>query len=279
MKEPKNEKEQELVNAWEMLRFVYPNEIGGIENPYDEDFMLTKEASNAWKGVQKKYFSKHKKSMRSYKDVLNELDSYRGYNKWKVKFRVSIRRFPLPIINPPDKDYCNVIMEDSWATNGLGHRRCATPGGTWYKNRILCHHHEDNIPCDICWTPRAFPCQVLSKPDLTSSGQWLGKHKPFSNTQILTKQFLVKRFYWGNEPELAKFNTVTGEYWLCEECERSLEKSLIRHRKKLGLMGAVERRDIRRARETIKEINKLLKEPKYRRQIQNDRMVRNEKST
>lgn len=267
MKEPKNEKEQELVNAWEMLRFAYPNEIGGIENPWDEDFMLTEEASNAWKGVQKKYFSKHKESMRSYKDVLNELDSY----KWKGKFRVSIRRFPLSIINPPDKDYCNVIMEDSWASNGLGHRRCATPGGTRYKNRKICHNHKDNILCDICWTQgatRALPCQVLSKPNLTSSGQWLGKHKPFPNTQILTKQFLVKRFYWGDKPELAEFNTVNGKYWLCEECELSLKKSLSRHRKKLGLMGAVEKRDIRRARETIKEIKKLLKEPKYRRQRQ-----------
>ena len=269
MKEPKNEKEQELVNAWEMLRFVYPNEIGGIENPCDEDFMLTKEGSNAWKGVRKKYFSKHKKSMRSYRDVLNGLDSYRGYNRWKGKFRVGIRRFPLPIINPPDKDYCNVIMEDYWATNGLGHRRCGTPGGTRYKNRKICHNHEDNIPCDICWTPRALPCQVLSKPDLTYSWEWLGKHKPFRNTQILTKQFLVKRCLWvWDEPELAEFNTVNGKYWLCEECELSLKKSLSRHRKKLGLMGAVEKRDIRRAREVIKEIKKLLKEPKYRRQRQ-----------
>ena len=90
LKEPKNEKEQELVNAWEMMRFAYPNEIGGIENPWDEGFTLNEEASKAWKGIQKKYFSKHKESMRSYKDVLNELNSYKG----KGKFKVSIRRFP-----------------------------------------------------------------------------------------------------------------------------------------------------------------------------------------
>ena len=85
--------------------------------------------------------------------------------------------------------------------------------------------------------------------------------------------------YGEHSSKLSDFNVIIGKYWLCEECERSLEKSLIRHRKKLGLMGAVERRDIRRARETIREINKLLKEPRYRRQIQNDRMVSNEKST
>ena len=47
------EEEQKRVKSWEYFRFVYPNELGGIEDPWDENFMLTKEASKIWTGVQK----------------------------------------------------------------------------------------------------------------------------------------------------------------------------------------------------------------------------------
>ena len=270
------EEQQKRVDAWEHSRFVYPNELGGIKDPWDENFMLTKEASKIWTGVQKKYFSKHRESLRTYQDVLIESQD-RRWDKIKRDFGtnrlveepVQIRRFHVPLINPPDDYHCNVIIKDPG--HGLGYRRCAISGGNWYKNRVICHRHERHIPCDVCWEPAALPCHVLSRPDRTYSGWWLGGNKkPFANTHIWTYQFLVMRFYSEHE-NVSDFNVVTGEYWLCVEWERALEKSLTRRRKKLALIQAVEKRDIRRAKQTFREVKKLIRNPKYRRQIQTQR--------
>ena len=298
-------KEQELVNAWERLRFAYPNEIGGIENPWDEDFMLTEEASNAWKGVQKKYFSKHRESLRTYQDVLIESQD-RRWDKIKRDFGtdrlveepVLSRRFQVPLINPPDDDHCNVIIEDH--RHKLGYRRC--PGevsGQAYKNRYICGQHEHHIPCDICWSPdgSAFHYHVLSRSIRSTVrgilrgrfnwGRWL-QGKYFPDIHIRTKQFLIvnnyearikydthdyflsayPQSYGEDSTKVSDFNVIIGKYWLCEECEQTLQKSLIRHTRKLGVIQALENRDIHRIKQAIKEVTKLIRTPKYRRQLQ-----------
>ena len=299
------EEQQKRVDAWEHSRFVYPNELGGIKDPWDENFMLTKEASKIWKRVQKKYFSKHRESLRTYQDVLIESQDRRwdkierdfGTNRL-VEEPVLIRRFQVPLINPPDDDHCNVIIEDP--RHKLGYRRC--PGevsGQAYKNRYICGQHEHHIPCDICWSPdgSAFHYHVLSRSIRSTVrgilrgrfnwGRWL-QGKYFPDIHIRTKQFLIVNNYearikydthdyflsaypqsYGEYyTKVSDFNVIIGKYWLCEECERTLQKSLIRHTRKLGVIQALENRDIHRIKQAIKEVTKLIRTPKYRRQLQ-----------
>ena len=193
---------------------------------------------------------------------------------------VKYKGFPYELIPEPDELQCNALVRDFDYHDGIlcsVKRQCAMDGTLAltgrYEGRTLCRHHQYRLVCDICKTYRVHDTYYIIKSprsDYSYSGEFLGSGKAFPNTRITTPKLRLHRaFYLPGDPLRrlpTDFSVVSCRYLLCEICVTAVEKSLHRRNHKCGLQQAIEKREVRRAKTTLKEIVKLIRKPNYRRE-------------
>lgn len=191
--------------------------------------------------------------------------------------------FPYELIPEPDELQCNALVRSFDYHHGRlcsGMRQCAMDGTLAltgrYEGRTLCRHHQHRLVCDICkWNRVHDTYYIIKSPrsDYSYSWKFLGSGKAFSNARITTPKLFIHRASLRRLP--TDFSVVSARYLLCEICVAAVEKSLQRRNHKCGLQQAIEKREVRRAKTTLKEIVKLIRKPNYRRdQMANHRTKR-----
>jgi len=182
--------------------------------------------------------------------------------------------FPYELTPEPDELQCNALVRDFDYHDGIicaVMRQCAMDGTLAltgrYEGRTLCRHHQHRLVCDICKWNRAHDIYYIIKSprsDYSYSWEFLGSGKAFKDTRITTPKLRLHRDSLFN-PTPIDFSVVSARYLLCEICAAAVEKSLQRRNHKCGLQQAIEKREVRRAKATLKEIAKLIRKPNYRR--------------
>jgi len=193
------------------------------------------------------------------------------------------KKFGIPLTAEPNLQHCNALVKsfdynqsanlwtEWWSRK---EKPCSASGGVDYKGRLLCHLHNHNIPCDICSAsfPRnsvvgPSPCWVFRRTTLTYKWEYLKGKKP--NTYVRIPFLFATHRSVTHRGEVESLDIITDKYWLCDRCQTALMKSISRQNRKRGLQRALEIRAIDRAKNTIKEVTKLLRDPEYKRKYQN----------